>query len=193
MTFVPCWWMDFLEMKNSDRPSKVKIWILAARPKTLWAAVAPVVIGTAMAFERGYGAWLAAAAALFGAMMVQIGTNFSNDYFDYQKGADAGDRLGPMRVTQAGLVKPETMKGAFIVAFALAMFTNLKFVHPVRTERWRALTLPVALAWTWFAGWAAWVDFHPETWAHWGLIATSLYLVFAGVAQQIVPERTRAG
>jgi len=107
-------------MKDSDRPSKVKIWILAARPKTLWAAVAPVLIGTAMAFGSGHGAWLPATAALFGAVMIQIGTNLSNDYFDYQKGADAGDRLGPMRVTQAGLVKPETMKVAFAAAFALA-------------------------------------------------------------------------
>jgi phosphatidylcholine synthase len=87
-------------------------------------------------------------------------------------------------------VKPEFWTILIIVvAFAGAMFTPLKFVHPVRTERWRALTLPVAAAWTWFAGWAAWVDFHPQSWAHWGLIATSLYLVFAGIAQQVVPAR----
>lgn len=77
-----------------------------------------------------------------------------------------------------------------VSALAVAMFLPLKFVHPVRTERWRAITLPMALAWTFFAGWAAWVDFHPESWAHWGLITTSVYLVFAGVAQQIIPERT---
>jgi 1,4-dihydroxy-2-naphthoate octaprenyltransferase len=106
--------------KASTSPSKVTIWILAARPKTLWAAVAPVMIGTAMAFESGNGAWLPAAAALFGAVMIQIGTNFANDYFDYKTGADAGDRIGPMRMTQAGLVKPETMKFAFALAFLLA-------------------------------------------------------------------------
>jgi 1,4-dihydroxy-2-naphthoate octaprenyltransferase len=106
--------------KASTSPSKVTIWILAARPKTLWAAVAPVMIGTAMAFESGSGAWLPAAAALFGAVMIQIGTNFANDYFDYKTGADAGDRIGPMRMTQAGLVKPETMKFAFALAFLLA-------------------------------------------------------------------------
>jgi phosphatidylcholine synthase len=72
---------------------------------------------------------------------------------------------------------------------AVAMFFPLKFIHPVRTERWRNLSLPMALAWTFFAGWAAWVDFHPESWAHWGLIVTSLYLLFAGIAQQIIPER----
>ncbi|MDX5383017.1 MAG: CDP-alcohol phosphatidyltransferase family protein [Rhodobacterales bacterium] len=73
---------------------------------------------------------------------------------------------------------------------AVAMFFPLKFIHPVRTERWRNLSLPMALAWTFFAGWAAWVDFHPESWAHWGLIVTSVYLLFAGIAQQIIPERT---
>jgi phosphatidylcholine synthase len=72
---------------------------------------------------------------------------------------------------------------------AVAMFFPLKFIHPVRTERWRNLSLPMALAWTFFAGWAAWVDFHPESWAHWGLIVTSVYLLFAGIAQQIIPER----
>jgi len=76
-----------------------------------------------------------------------------------------------------------------VSVLAAAMFIPLKFVHPVRTERWRALTLPVALAWTFFAGWAAWVAFHPESWAHWGLIATSVYLLFAGIAQQIIPPR----
>lgn len=76
-----------------------------------------------------------------------------------------------------------------VVALAATMFSPLKFIHPVRTERWRSVSLPVAIAWTGFAGWAAWVDFHPESWAHWGLIATSLYLLFAGIAQQVVPAR----
>ncbi|MFV2033782.1 MAG: phosphatidylcholine/phosphatidylserine synthase [Halocynthiibacter sp.] len=77
-----------------------------------------------------------------------------------------------------------------VILLSVAMFTPLKFVHPVRTLRWRALTLPMALAWTFFAGWAAWVDFDSQSWAHWGLILTSLYLVFAGIAQQMFPERT---
>ncbi|MDX2483019.1 MAG: CDP-alcohol phosphatidyltransferase family protein [Pseudodonghicola sp.] len=82
----------------------------------------------------------------------------------------------------------------FVTVLAVTMFLPLKFVHPVRTERWRAVTLPMALAWTFFAGWAAWVDFHPESWAHWGLIVTTFYLLFAGIAQQVVPARdARAG
>ncbi|MEO3415834.1 CDP-alcohol phosphatidyltransferase family protein [Roseovarius sp. CAU 1744] len=76
-----------------------------------------------------------------------------------------------------------------VSVLAAAMFTQLKFIHPVRTERWRTLSLPVALAWTFFAGWAAWVDFHPESWAHWGLVVTSLYLISVGIVQQIIPQR----
>lgn len=81
---------------------------------------------------------------------------------------------------------------ALIIALAVSMFFPLKFIHPTRTMRWRMLSFPMALAWTFFAGWAAWVDFHPESWAHWGLVATSVYLIGAGIAQQIIPERKRA-
>jgi len=79
---------------------------------------------------------------------------------------------------------------ALVVGLSITMFVPLKFVHPVRTERWRMLTLPMALAWTFFAGWAAWVDFHPESWAHWGLVVTSIYLIGAGIAQQIIPAKS---
>ncbi len=75
---------------------------------------------------------------------------------------------------------------AIVVALAIAMFLPVKFIHPVRTPRWRALSMPVILAWTIFAGWAAWVDFDPQSWAIWGLVATSCYLVFAGLIQQIL-------
>ncbi len=76
-----------------------------------------------------------------------------------------------------------------VILFAGAMFTNAKFVHPVRTERWRMITLPCAVVWTLFAGWAAYVDFHPQSWAVWGLILTSVYLTGAGIMQQLVPAR----
>ena len=78
---------------------------------------------------------------------------------------------------------------AFVLALTVAMFTNLKFIHPTRTVRWNWVSLPMALGWTFFAGWATWVDFHPHSLAHWGLIVTSLYLTFAGIAQQIIPEK----
>lgn len=76
---------------------------------------------------------------------------------------------------------------ALISLLAISMFLPVKFVHPVRTLRWRAVTLPMAMAWVVFAGWAAWVDFHPQSWAHWGLIVTSIYLATAGLFQQITP------
>ncbi|MZR14735.1 phosphatidylcholine synthase [Maritimibacter sp. DP07] len=79
-----------------------------------------------------------------------------------------------------------------VVVLAVAMFTPLKFIHPARTERWRPVSLPVAIAWTGFAGWAAWVDFAPGSWAHWGLVVTSVYLLLAGILQQIVPARRQS-
>lgn len=80
-----------------------------------------------------------------------------------------------------------------VALLAVAMFTPLKFIHPVRTVRWRSVSLPVALAWTIFAGWAAWVDFHPGSWAHWGLVATSLYLLGVGIMQQLIPACATSG
>lgn len=73
-----------------------------------------------------------------------------------------------------------------VAVLAAAMFFPVKFVHPVRTARWRMITLPTALLWTGFAGWAALVDFHPASWAHYGLIVTSIYLLGAGAAQQVM-------
>ncbi|WP_103334014.1 CDP-alcohol phosphatidyltransferase family protein [Pseudotabrizicola formosa] len=81
---------------------------------------------------------------------------------------------------------------AIVIALTVAMFCNLKFIHPVRTKRWRSVSLPMSLLWVVFAGWAAFVDFHPASWAHWGLVITSLYLTFAGIAQQVIPERLGA-
>ena len=77
-------------------------------------------------------------------------------------------------------------------ALALAMFTPLKFVHPVRTRRWRGVTLPVALAWVGFAAWAALADFAQPGWVGVGLVLASLYLTLAGVAMQLVPARQGA-
>ncbi len=108
--------------------SRIQIWISAARPKTLWAAVAPVLIGTAMAIETGGAHALSAVAAAFGAVMIQIGTNLANDYFDFKKGADSGNRLGPTRATQAGLVSPSAMKNATAIAFTLAFLAGTYLV-----------------------------------------------------------------
>lgn len=97
------------------------IWLAAVRPKTLWAAVAPVVIGTAMAVETGAFHLLSALLALLGAVLIQIGVNFHNDYADYLKGGDTDARRGPLRVTQAGLLTPARMRQATIFVFGLAV------------------------------------------------------------------------
>ena len=75
---------------------------------------------------------------------------------------------------------------ALVAVLSTAMFLPVRFVHPVRTQRWRMVTLPMAVAWTVFAGWAAWVDFHLASWAHYGLMITSFYLLAAGAAQQVM-------
>jgi len=103
-------------------------WLLAARPKTLWASVAPVLVGTAMAYGDGLHHWPAAFFALVCAVLIQIGTNFANDYFDYQKGADTAERQGPLRLTQAGLVTPQAMKRATALVFLMACIGALTLI-----------------------------------------------------------------
>jgi len=103
-----------------DRP-KIFAWLLAIRPKTLPAAAAPVFIGTAMAFgDTGaisIAVFLVTTAA---ALLLQIGANLSNDYFDYIKGADNQSRKGPLRVTQSGLVSKKAIRLAIAATFLLA-------------------------------------------------------------------------
>lgn len=109
--------------------SRRQIWFLAARPKTLWAAVAPVVIGAAIAVDDGFAHIPALIAALLGAIFIQIGTNFANDLFDFKKATDTADRVGPLRVTQAGLVTPRQMLNATILAFGIAFLVGLYLVY----------------------------------------------------------------
>ncbi|HEY6036553.1 MAG TPA: 1,4-dihydroxy-2-naphthoate octaprenyltransferase, partial [Kofleriaceae bacterium] len=88
--------------------------------RTLPAAVVPVVVGTAVARASGHVAWGPALAALGGSLAIQIGTNFANDVFDAEKGADGPDRIGPVRAVAAGLISAAAMKRAMILAFAIA-------------------------------------------------------------------------
>ncbi|MBF0571399.1 MAG: 1,4-dihydroxy-2-naphthoate polyprenyltransferase [Candidatus Omnitrophica bacterium] len=108
---------------------KFSPWILAIRPKTLPAAIAPVLIGTAMAFGDGLFHATSALMALLAALCIQIGTNLANDYFDFKKGADTADRKGPIRVTQAGLIKPHVVLGVSIIFFALAALSSVYLIH----------------------------------------------------------------
>src|SRR4051812_19494121 len=99
----------------------MKLWLVAARPRTLPAAVAPVLVGTSLAIGEGTFRPLAFACALIGSIFIQIGTNLSNDYSDARRGADTEDRLGPVRVTAGGLMPPRTVLIGTYVAFGIAV------------------------------------------------------------------------
>jgi 1,4-dihydroxy-2-naphthoate polyprenyltransferase len=113
---------------EQPKMSPLKIWWLAARPKTLPAAAVPVIVGTGAAIGDRVFNWLPALAALAGALLIQIGTNFANDVFDYKKGADTAERLGPMRVTSAGLITPRAMFTGMGLVFGLAMLVGVYLV-----------------------------------------------------------------
>lgn len=106
-------------MKEQNK-SKVQLWLLATRPKTLPAAVAPILVGSAAAFADGFFSVLAAVACLVGATLLQVAVNLANDYFDAKNNIDSEERLGPVRVTQSGLIPPSQVKGAMILCLVLA-------------------------------------------------------------------------
>lgn len=111
----------------------LKVWIAAARPRTLPAAIAPVLVGTALAWhdlwlEKRPLSWPAALACLGFALLIQIGTNFANDYYDFIKGADTKERVGPRRAVAAGLVSPEVMKAAMQAVFMFAFIVGLSLL-----------------------------------------------------------------
>jgi 1,4-dihydroxy-2-naphthoate octaprenyltransferase len=108
--------------------SRAHAWVMAARPQTLPAAAAPVVVGAGLAVHDGVFAPLPALAALVGALLIQVGTNLANDYFDAAKGADTEDREGFTRVTQAGLIPPEQVRAATVAVFGLAVLVGCYLV-----------------------------------------------------------------
>jgi 1,4-dihydroxy-2-naphthoate octaprenyltransferase len=113
-------------MSQHDQPlSRWQVWILAARPKTLPAAAAGVVTGTALALRDGHFRLGPALAALLVALLLQIGSNLANDVYDHEHGADAGERHGPMRVTQAELLTPAQVKVGMWVVFGLSALLGL--------------------------------------------------------------------
>ena len=103
----------------------LRLWLLAARPRTLPAAIAPVLVGTALAIADDELRPLAFVAALIGSVFIQIGTNLSNDYSDARRGADTEDRLGPVRVTAGGLMPPRRVLVGTYVAFGIAILAGL--------------------------------------------------------------------
>ena len=118
-----------------------RIWLMAARPRTLPAAVAPVLVGTSLAATQGTFKVLTFLAAMLGALFIQVGTNLSNDYSDARRGADTEDRLGPVRVTAGGLVPPKQVLVATYLAFGLAVLVGL---YLIVTAGWELLLIGVA-------------------------------------------------
>ncbi|HSD76029.1 MAG TPA: 1,4-dihydroxy-2-naphthoate polyprenyltransferase [Solirubrobacteraceae bacterium] len=155
--------------------SAARIWLMAARPRTLPAAVAPVLVGTALAAaEPGDLNWLAFAAALLGALFIQVGTNLSNDYSDARRGADTEDRLGPVRVTAGGLVPPRQVLIATYVTFGLAVLCG---VYLIAVAGWVLLLIGAAsiLAGVLYTG-------GPRPYGYEGLGEVFVFLFFGVVA-----------
>lgn len=128
----------------AEKPSLPRVWLLATRPATLTAALSPVTVGAAAAWRASGGAgyrWGAVLAALLGAMFIQVGTNLANDVFDFEKGADTADRLGPTRVTQAGLLTPSQVRAGMVLSFALATAAG---VYLTAVAGWPIVAIGVA-------------------------------------------------
>jgi 1,4-dihydroxy-2-naphthoate octaprenyltransferase len=152
----------------------VKLWLVAARPRTLPAAVAPVLVGTALAIGAGTFRPLAFACALIGSIFIQIGTNLSNDYSDARRGADTEDRLGPVRVTAGGLMPPRTVLIGTYVAFGIAVLAG---VYLIAIAGWELLLVGAAsiLAGVLYTG-------GPRPYGYEGLGEVFVFLFFGVVA-----------
>ncbi len=110
---------------NEIRPDSVEAWLMAMRPRTLPVSIGPVLVGTSVAYVEGSLSVGPAIAAGVGALLLQIGSNFANDVFDFEKGADTEDRIGPPRATQLGLLAPATLKRGMFAVFALSMLVGV--------------------------------------------------------------------
>ena len=159
---------------RTERPSSVRIWLMAARPRTLPAAAAPVLVGTALAATEGTFKALTFVAAMIGALFIQVGTNLSNDYSDARRGADTEDRLGPVRVTAGGLVPPRQVLIATYVAFAAAVLAG---TYLIVTAGWELLAVGAAsiLAGVLYTG-------GPRPYGYEGLGEVFVFLFFGVVA-----------
>ena len=161
-------------MSVSEQASAARIWLMAARPRTLPAAVAPVLVGTALAATGGTFKPLTFLAALTGALFIQVGTNLSNDYSDARRGADTDDRLGPVRVTAGGLVPPRQVLIATYAAFAVAVLAG---TYLIATAGWELLLVGAAsiLAGVLYTG-------GPRPYGYEGLGEVFVFLFFGVVA-----------
>ena len=151
-----------------------RIWWKAARPKTLGAAIAPVLVGTVLAIDAGAWHGPSALLALLGALLIQVGVNYHNDYYDYLRGTDTDDRLGPTRATQAGWVDPETMKRATVLVFGAAVLAGSYLIW---RGGWPILAVGIASI-----GAAVWYTAGRYSLAYLGLADLFVFIFFGPVA-----------
>ena len=123
-----------------SQPGRFKAWLIAFRLPTLSAAIVPVLVGSAAAADSGHFLLLPFLAALTAALLIQIGTNLANDYFDFRKGADNADRRGPLRVSQSGIIAPDTVRRAGMLAFGLSALLG---VYLVAVGGWPILAIGI--------------------------------------------------
>jgi 1,4-dihydroxy-2-naphthoate octaprenyltransferase len=154
--------------------SPVRLWLVAARPRTLPAAVSPVLVGTSLAIGEGIFRPLAFVCALIGSVFIQIGTNLSNDYSDARRGADTEDRLGPVRVTAGGLMPPRQVLLGTWVAFGIAVAAG---IYLIAIAGWELLLVGAAsiLAGVLYTG-------GPRPYGYEGLGEVFVFLFFGVVA-----------
>jgi 1,4-dihydroxy-2-naphthoate octaprenyltransferase len=164
--------------------TRLKIWFLAARPKTLPAGIAPVVVASGLAFSEGVFDWFRALVCLFIALFFQIASNFANDYFDYFKGSDTPDRLGPKRAVSEGWVSPKAMLIATLSVLAVACVLGIVLMIVVD---WRLVFLGVAI--TVFAL-AYSGGKYPLSYHGWGDVSV---LVFYGIVPVVFTYYVQAG
>jgi 1,4-dihydroxy-2-naphthoate octaprenyltransferase len=129
------------DLLATARPSSRRIWMMAARVRTLPAAISPVLVGTALAGYLHVFHPLRFIAALVGAIFIQVGTNLSNDYSDARRGADTEDRLGPVRITAGGLVPPRQVLVATYLSFGVAVVAG---AYLIAVAGWQLLLVGAA-------------------------------------------------
>lgn len=134
----------------------------------------------------GWSGWFSVIAITYGSVLYFVDTRMKTK--DYSFAGFPGCWNMVVLVLFA-IQPPWWVSLLVVVVLTLAMFTNIKFIHPVRTKRWRAVSLPMTAGWVFFAVWATFIDFDPDSWALWGLIITSLWLMCAGYAQQLTERR----
>ena len=127
---------------NNQPPSAFSAWMLAARPRTLPAAAAPVLVAVAFARHDQVYLWAPAIACLLISLLMQIGANFANDLFDHERGSDTPERVGPTRVTASGLISPAQMRIGIFVVFGLAAVLG---IYLIWLRGWVILALGVAI------------------------------------------------